>query len=287
MIFIIIILISFGVYKILEGSLKLPSRVYSRALSQVLKINRKSQSLDDFVRDWAIKLSKFIKLNNYRREIMKSTLKSANIKLSPESYIASSIIKALIVFLVSIIPIAMIFPKLKALCLILSIYYFYTEITKANRIIKTKKMIIEYELPEFVYSITQELKCSRDVVSIIKNYKESANEEFRQELEITLADMTSGSYVEALRRFDSRIGIQSLTEIVRGLIGVITGNDEVIYFQTLGYKLEKFRYQKLEELIEKEAKEFDKYIGYMGLSFFICIFGVLGINLVDSLKTMF
>lgn len=148
-------------------------------------------------------------------------------------------------------------------------------------------MIIEYELPEFVYSITQELKCSRDVVSIIKNYKESANEEFRQELEITLADMTSGSYVEALRRFDSRIGIQSLTEIVRGLIGVITGNDEVIYFQTLGYKLEKFRYQKLEELIEKEAKEFDKYIGYMGLSFFICIFGVLGINLVDSLKTMF
>ena len=48
--------------------------------------------------------------------------------------------------------------------------------------------------PWFVSTIEQELKNSRDVLSIVENYKKNAGEEFANELEILAADMRSSSY---------------------------------------------------------------------------------------------
>ena len=74
-------------------------------------------------------------------------------------------------------------------------------------------------------TIEQELKNSRDVLSIVENYKKNAGEEFSNELEILAADMRSSSYEAALTRFEARINSPMLSDVVRGLIGVLRGDE--------------------------------------------------------------
>lgn len=94
---------------------------------------------------------------------------------------------------------------------------------------------------------------------IFEGYKEFANPDFAEELEITLADMKSGSDKQALKRFDTRIGSSYLTEVIIGLIGVIDGNDEVSYFSNLSDKLEKFEFEELSSIALGQKSKVAKY----------------------------
>ncbi len=55
--------------------------------------------------------------------------------------------------------------------------------------LREKREQIEGELYRFTSTITQELKNSRDVLSMLEHYKENAGEMFRRELDIVCADM--------------------------------------------------------------------------------------------------
>ena len=87
--------------------------------------------------------------------------------------------------------------------------------------LKEKREQIEEELYRFVSTITQELKNSRDVLSMLEHYKENAGAAFRKELDIVCADMRSSSYEAALTRFEARLNSPQLSDVVRGLIGVL------------------------------------------------------------------
>ncbi len=71
---------------------------------------------------------------------------------------------------------------------------------------KKRRGAIENELPRFALTLEQELKGSRDVLRIFETYKKNAGPEFRCELDITVADMKSGSYEAALSRLEARVG---------------------------------------------------------------------------------
>ncbi len=77
---------------------------------------------------------------------------------------------------------------------------------------------IDSELPRFVATIEQELASSRDVLTILENYKNHAGPEFAAELDVLTADMRSSSYEAALVRIEGRIASPMLSDITRGLI---------------------------------------------------------------------
>ena len=79
-------------------------------------------------------------------------------------------------------------------------------------------------------TITQELAASRDVLSMIEHYKQNSGPVFSAELDVLTADMRSGSYEAALTRFEARFNSPLLSDIVRGLIGVLRGDNGVHYF---------------------------------------------------------
>lgn len=143
--------------------LKFPNIKASRA---VLRISRrekkKTHNFELYILQLSTKLSKMVKLNDYKKRKLAAALKSAEINLTPETYIARAYVKAGLV-LFSIIPALFILPIITPVIIFLSVAIYFKEIKSAEDKVKKQREEIEYELPRFAATLTQELKASRDI----------------------------------------------------------------------------------------------------------------------------
>lgn len=284
-----LILTMLGIYLILADVFEVSKLKTSKTILNISKKEKKksAKSLEVLLLDMATKISKYISLDDYKKGRLEMTLRSAQIKISPETYVADVYIKTGIVFIISVISF-FITPFLSILFIIYGCIVYKREYNKAEEILKKRKNKIEYELPKFAMNIEQELKSSRDVLKILEIYhKHNYKTNLGEELEITIADMRSGSYEEALRRFETRIGSSSLSEIIRGLMGVLHGNDETLYFRMLAHDLKELEYQRLRGIVLKRPQKIKKYSAMM-LSCLMLVYGVvLGYEIVNGLSSMF
>jgi flagellar protein FlaJ len=75
--------------------------------------------------------------------------------------------------------------------------------------------------------------------------RRNAGEDFAAELDILTADMRSSSYEAALTRFEARFNSPMLSDITRGLIGVLRGDDGGCTFQMLSHDMKQLELQRL------------------------------------------
>ena len=247
---------------------------------------KQSKNMEAVIFDMAAKLSKVIRMNDYRHRNIEATLKSADISMTPETYIAHAIVKAGLVALL-IIPILLIFPILAPVILFLSITIYFREIKRAEEIVKVKREEIEYELPRFVGTISQELKASRDVMNILKAYQRNAGAAMKRELEITVADMVSGNEETALTRFEARIGSTMLSDVVRGLIAVRRGDNGILYFQMLAMTFKQLELQRLKLEAMKKPGKMKKYSFFLLGCFLLMYFGILAYEVIRAFGNLF
>lgn len=288
MMIIFFIILTIGIYLILADIFKISSIKKSKQIIEVNKREKKksTKSIEVVLLEYATELSKYIKLDEYKRDKLEITLRSAQIKISPETYMADVYIKTGLIVAVGLLSF-FITPFLSILFLMIASIIYFKEYNKATDILKKRKNKIEHELPRFAMTIEQELKTTRDIFKILETYHRNSNSNLGKELEITTADMRSGSYEEALRRFESRIGSSALSEIVRGLLGVLNGNDETLYFRMLAHDLKELEFQRLRGIALKRPQKIKKYSGMM-LSCLMLIYGVvLGYEIVNGLSSMF
>ncbi|WP_343349227.1 secretion protein F [Terrisporobacter petrolearius] len=289
MIIIYGVLVALGLYLILADIFKISRLKTSKTILNADKRMKKktSKSMEVIFLDLATKLSKYIRLTDYKKDKLEMNLKSAQIKVSPETYIAYVYIKTGIVLLISAIAF-LINPFISILFFILAILIYIKEYNKAEYILRKRKIHIENELPKLAMNISQELKLSRDVLKMLENHQKNSHDSpLSQELEITIADMRSGSYEQALKRFETRICSSNLSEVIRGLIGVLNGNDEVLYFRMLAKNLNELQFQRLRGIAMKRPEKVKKYSAMM-LSCLFLIYGViLGYQIVNGLSDMF
>ncbi len=278
---------SVGIYLLLIDLLKLPTNRAVKVLLAVDKRKRKkTRNFEVFTNTLSVRCSKFIKLTDYKRRILTATLKSADIKLAPETYIARAWIKAGMTLLF-IIPAFLIFPLIFPVILFLAVAVYFKEIRSADEAVRNMREDIEFELPRFVSTLSQELKASRNVLSILESYKQNVGPCFKKELEITVADMKSGSYESALTRLESRLGSSAFSEVSRGLIGVLRGDDGVVYFQMLAHDLKQLELQRLKKVAMKRPSKVRKYSFAMLFCFLLMYLTVMFIEIVSTLGKMF
>lgn len=185
--------------------------------------------------------------------------------------------------MVGILPCLLVFPLLSVIVMVLSVMVFFKEQERADQLLSKKRGELEGELPRFVSTVEQELKNSRDVLSIVENYKKNAGESFAGELEVLVADMRSSSYEAALTRFEARMNSPMLSDVVRGLIGVLRGDDGAMYFQMLSHDFKQMELQRL----KKEAQKIPPKIRVFSLLMLMCfLFTYLAIIAVEILKSM-
>lgn len=280
------IALSVGLFFLMADVLKIPYLKTSKAVMSVGKNDKKiSKTIDAVLIDAAVRIGKLVPMDKYKRNRMEKTLASADIKMTPETFRAYSLLKALGVGLL-IIPCALIFPMIIPLIIILAVTVYFKEIGKADEQMRKKRAAIESELPRFVATVEQELKTSRDILSIMENYKKHARAEFSYELDVTTADMRSSSYEGALTRFESRIGSSQLSDVVRGLVSVIRGDDSAVYFKMLAHDFKLLELQRLKNEARKIPPKIRIFSLGMLMTFLLTYLIVMGMQLVDALGTM-
>ena len=239
------ILLAAGMFLLLANALKIPYLKTSKAVMNAGREDKKlSKTIEAVALGIASKMAQLIPMDKYKRTRLESTLKSAGIKMTPETFTALALLKSLCIALLAI-PCAFIFPLVIPFVIILAVAVYFRETGKADAKMREKREAIEQELPRFVVTVEQELKTSRDILAIMENFKKHAGVHFAYELDVTCADMRSSSYEAALTRFEARIGSAQLSDVVRGLVSVIRGDDSAVYFKMLSHDFKLIGLQRL------------------------------------------
>lgn len=251
--------VAYGSYTALADILKLPTLAAEKAAQAYAKEDTLSMQFELFVQGLAIRLSRYIKMDEYKYSKLEQELKNLGMEQTPEMYKATAIIKAFLTFLL-VIPCLVIWPIVSIGIIILAFLVYFQAENKLQEEIKKKREAIELELPRFCCTIKQELKETRDVLAILENYRRNATGTMRKELDITCADMRSGNYEAALTRFEARITSAALSDIIRGLLGTLRGDDNTAYFEILAHDLDEMEIRRLEAEAAKQPGKIKKYL---------------------------
>ena len=153
--------------------------------------------------------------------------------------------------------------------------------------VKKRRKIIESEIPRFALTIGQNLENDRDVLKILTSYRRVAGKDFGAELDQTIADMKTGNYENALIHFETRIGSPMLSDVIRGLIGVLRGDDQRMYFKMICFDMRQIEQNNLKKEAAKRPKKIQRYSMMMLICIMIIYLVVLCTEVMSSLGAFF
>ena len=277
------VIAAIGLGLILSDALRVPSYAVSKATHNLGKRqNHKTNPLEIWMRELSNRIAERLRLNEYRRMQLDTDLKTADIHMTPEAYVADNLVRSMLVGIFAV-PVFFLSKPLAGLVLLSAGILYYTNSRKVSRQIREKRRKIEYELPRLVATVEKTLHHNRDVLGILDAYKDGAGPELRRELEITVADMRSGNHEVALTRLESRVGSSMLSDVVRGLISVINGSDTAVYWGTLVLKFSDFQRQNLKAEANKAPKRVRRLSMVLLVCFMLIYVAVIGQVLISSL----
>lgn len=275
------ILAGTGLFLVLCDLYAIPFYKTSKAVESLAKMQKgDNNGLNLWLKGLAEWLSRRIKINDFKREQLVSDLRTAQMDITPEMYKANAIVKSLIVGIFAV-PALFIFPISALFVLFLAVFLYSREIKSVGLRIKEKRSKIEYELPRLVFNIEKTLKHSRDVLYMIENYAENAGPELKHELRITAADMRSGNYEAAITRLESRVGSAMMSDVCRGLIGILRGDETEMYWATLSVKFNDYQRQ----LLRIEAQKVPKKVRRLSVCLLICFMLIYIVVIISQIAS--
>ncbi len=281
------ILAAVGLAFVLADVYHLPTLKARKATNNLgKKGERKVGMVEIYLKDFSTFLSKKLKLNEYKRAQLEADLKTAAMEITPETYVADAITKALAVAVFAI-PVFFLFQILSLVVLLIAVIVYFKEYQAVSVKIKSRRQKIEYELPRFVSSIEKTMQHNRNVVYILESYKDTAGEELKAELEITIADMRSGNVEVALTRLENRIGSTMMSDITRGLAALDRGDNNVVYWGQLVIKFADYQRQNLKQQANAVPRKVRRLSMALMFCFMLIYVAVIGQVLLTSLMEMF
>ncbi|HJB14929.1 MAG TPA: secretion protein F [Candidatus Blautia excrementipullorum] len=287
LLFLFGVFLALGMFFLSAAVLHLPTIGAARAMLGTVKQERKAaKTLETGLMTVAVRLAKYIRMDEYRRGRMENVLKASGMNLTPEVYQAYAIVKAGTVLL-GVIPCIFLLPLLSPVVVILALLLYFQETQKADEKLKAKREEIEKELPRMVATIEQELKASRNVIGMLERFKTNAGPALTGELDILLADMRSSNYEAALTRFEARLNSPMLSDVVRGLIGVLRGDDSAVYFQMLAHDFKQIELQRLKAEAQKIPPKIRVFSFAMLMCFLLTYLVIICYVAIENLGGMF
>ena len=116
-------LFGLGAFFLLAGLLRLPTSASTKAVLTVTNRGKaKKNSMNAILFDMAAKAAPLVRLDAYKRRKLEAQLKSAEIQMSPETYVAAAWVKGGLIGLL-VIPTLLIFPILAPVILFLALFF--------------------------------------------------------------------------------------------------------------------------------------------------------------------
>ena len=276
-----------GLFFILADVYAIPYYKTSKAVESLSKLQKeKTSGLDLWLSGIAGWLADRLPMDPFKKSQLEADLRTAQMDVTPEMFRANAIVKAMLVGIMAI-PMAFIFPLLCPVVLFLAVFLYNMEIKSVSKRIQGKRAKIEYELPRLVFNIEKTLKHNRDVLYMLESYSKTAGPEMKHELDITAADMRSGNYEAAITRMESRVGSSMMSDVCRGLIGVLRGDDTEMYWASLAIKFSDAQRQQLRIQAQQVPRKVKRLSMCLLVCFMLIYVVVILAQIVNSLGVLF
>lgn len=276
-----------GLFFILADVYAIPYYKTSKAVESLSKLQKeKTSGLDLWLGGIAGWLADRLPMDPFKKSQLEADLRTAQMDVTPEMFRANAIVKAMLVGIMAI-PMAFIFPLLCPVVLFLAVFLYNMEIKSVSKRIQGKRAKIEYELPRLVFNIEKTLKHNRDVLYMLESYSKTAGPEMKHELDITAADMRSGNYEAAITRLESRVGSSMMSDVCRGLIGVLRGDDTKMYWASLAIKFSDAQRQQLRIQAQQVPRKVKRLSMCLLVCFMLIYVVVILAQIVNSLGVLF
>lgn len=276
-----------GLFFVLADVYAIPYYKTSKAVESLSKLQKeKTSGLDLWLGGIAGWLADRLPMDPFKRSQLEADLRTAQMDVTPEMFRANAIVKAMLVGIMAI-PMAFIFPLLCPVVLFLAVFLYNMEIKSVSKRIQGKRAKIEYELPRLVFNIEKTLKHNRDVLYMLESYSKTAGPEMKHELDITAADMRSGNYEAAITRMESRVGSSMMSDVCRGLIGVLRGDDTEMYWASLAIKFSDAQRQQLRIQAQQVPRKVKRLSMCLLICFMLIYVVVILAQIVNSLGVLF
>lgn len=277
-----------GIYNLSCAFVDVPTAKTSRVMMLAKKQTGTGDEklADVYITKVAEKLSPVLKLDPVKRGKLEVALHIAGMNLTPECYTMKAFLTAFLTLLTGVF-LLMLLPMAGFAVMGLSVLMWFSSYYQVFDVVKKRKKLIEAELPRFAVSIQQSLSTDRDVLKLLTSYRRIAGPHLGQELDTTIADMKTGNYENALLHLQNRVGSTMLSDIVRGLIGTLRGDDQQMYFKMLVFDMRQIEQNNLKKEAAKRPKQMQKYSMLMLFCILLIYVVVLSVEVVGSLGGFF
>lgn len=220
-------------------------------------------------------LEPHIDMDPINRSQLSETLQSLDHTETPETWQARTLARALL-FAVMLLPLILVSPFFCVAGMgLMGVAIYRQQHSQLTAEMRTRRQSIERELPQFAGTIRQSLNGTHDVVAILTTYQKICGPALRDEITRTLNDMITGNPERAIKAMEGRVASAKLGQVTRGLIAVLRGDDQRIYFDMLAAE---FRKSQNEEVEKELLKRPDKMNPYM-VMLFVCVCLMIGASL--------
>lgn len=286
--FIAIILFGFAVYNLSCAFVDVPTS----KTSKMMLLARKQQGikneklLDVYLTKVAELVAPYLRLDKLKRNKLQAALTISGLELTPEVYTARAWVTAGAVGLCAVF-MAPLMPLMVPILIGLAVALWFSTYYAAFDFVKKRRKLIEAEIPRFALTIGQNLENDRDVLKILTSYRRVAGKDFGAELDQTIADMKTSNYENALIHFETRIGSPMLSDVIRGLIGTLRGDDQRMYFKMITFDMRQIEQNNLKKEAAKRPKKIQRYSMMMLICIMIIYLVVLCTEVLSSLGAFF
>jgi len=195
---------------------------------------------------------------------LRDALKNIGSNESPELFKAKAVCKAGLIAIASACLMLLVSALIGVITFItIFVALYQQEMKRLDKQLAERRKIIERELPQFASTICQSLRSTRDVESILASYRKVCGPTLAGEIEHTLNDMLTGSPERALRALQSRVNSPQLSQLVRGLISVLHGEEQSLYFQILSTEFLKAQDEEVSRELEKRPEKLYPNLGLL------------------------
>ena len=285
---IAIIFFGFAVYNLSTAFADIPTSRTSKMmmLAKKQRGTKNEQLLDVYLTKVAKLFAPYLRRERLKRNNLQAALTIAGLELTPEVYTARAWVTAGAVGFCAL-PMAFLMPLFVPVLIGTAVALWFSTYYAAFDFVKKRRKLIEAEIPRFALTIGQNLENDRDVLKILTSYRRVAGRDFGAELDQTIADMKTGNYENALIRFETRIGSPMLSDVVRGLVGVLRGDDQRMYFKMICFDMRQIEQNNLKKEAAKRPKKIQRYSMMMLICIMIIYLVVLCTEVLSSLGAFF
>ena len=283
-----VVLLGFAAYYLACAFADIPTARTSRAMLMVRRQQGVKREIlaEVYLTKIAGLLAPLLKLDRLKRNKLQSALNIAGVELTPEVYTAKAWVTAGAAGLCSL-PMAFVMPLMVPLLVGLAVALWFSTYYAVFDYVRKRRKLIEAEIPRFALTIGQNLENDRDVLKILTSYRRVAGRDYGAELDQTIADMITSNYENALLHFETRIGSPMLSDVVRGLVGVLRGDDQRMYFKMICFDMRQIEQNNLKKEAAKRPKKIQRYSMMMLICIMIIYLVVLCTEVLSSLGAFF